>query len=38
MLKSLKEKKRYKGYDCDDSICEALIGGVGEIPYKLAKK
>lgn len=36
MLASMRDKVFYKKYPSKDSVCEALIGGVGEIPYNLA--
>ncbi|WMM25270.1 threonine/serine dehydratase [Tissierella sp. MB52-C2] len=38
MVASLKDEKFYEVYPTEDSICDALVGGVGEIPYKMAKK
>jgi len=36
MLASIKENRFYEQYPSKPSICEALIGGIGEIPFKLA--
>ena len=38
MVASLKDDIFYETYPTEESICDALIGGVGYIPYKLAKK
>ena len=38
MVQSLKDKICYTDYPSEESICDALIGGVGEIPYNLAHK
>ncbi len=38
MVASLKENKFYEMYPTEESICDALVGGVGYIPYKMAKK
>lgn len=38
MVAALKDKKFYEFYPSEDSICDALIGGVGYIPYKMAEK
>lgn len=38
MVQSLKDKVCYTDYPSEESICDALIGGVGEIPYKMAHK
>ncbi len=38
MVKSLKENKFYETFPTKPSICDALVGGgVGYIPYKMAK-
>jgi threonine dehydratase len=37
MIKSLEDNKCYLEYPSKDTICDALIGGVGEIPFKMAK-
>lgn len=37
MVASLNDNKFYEVYPTKDSICDALVGGVGEIPYKMAK-
>lgn len=36
MVQSLKDKVCYADYPSEQSICDALIGGVGEIPYNMA--
>lgn len=36
MVASLKDKKYYETYPAKESICDALVGGVGYIPYKMA--
>ncbi|MFA6939781.1 MAG: threonine/serine dehydratase [Clostridiaceae bacterium] len=36
MAASLKDKKCYIDYETEPSICDALVGGVGEIPYEMA--
>ncbi len=38
MLASLRENKFYEQYPSKPSLCDALIGGVGEIPFKLAPR
>lgn len=38
MLASLRDGVLYEKYPTRPSVCEALVGGVGEIPYKMAKK
>lgn len=38
MVASLEDEKFYEVYPTKDSICDALVGGVGDIPYKMAKK
>ncbi len=38
MVASLEDEKFYEMYPCEESICDALIGGVGYIPYKMAKE
>ncbi len=37
MVASLKDEKYYEAYESKESICDALVGGVGYIPYKMAK-
>lgn len=37
MVASLKDGKFYEMYPTKESICDALVGGVGYIPYKMAK-
>ncbi|SNR94635.1 threonine dehydratase [Anaerovirgula multivorans] len=36
MVQSLEDKKCYIEFPSEESLCEALIGGVGEIPYHMA--
>jgi threonine dehydratase len=36
MIQSLQDGKWYGEYPIKPSICDALMGGVGEIPYKMA--
>jgi threonine dehydratase len=36
MVKSLEDKVLYEEFPSGDSICDALIGGVTEIPYNMA--
>ena len=36
MVHSIRDKKCYEVYQSGPSICEALIGGVGEIPYHMS--
>ncbi|MDN5330784.1 MAG: threonine dehydratase [Tepidanaerobacteraceae bacterium] len=38
MLASLRDGRLYERYQSKPSICEALVGGVGEIPYIMAKE
>lgn len=38
MVNSIKDEKFYETYPTEDSICDALVGGVGYIPYKMATK
>lgn len=38
MVESLKDKTFYEIYPNEPSICDALVGGVGEIPYKMAEQ
>ncbi|HHZ03107.1 MAG TPA: threonine/serine dehydratase [Tissierellia bacterium] len=38
MVKSLEDNVLYEEFPSEDSICDALIGGVTEIPFKMAKK
>jgi len=38
MLVSMKDNVFYETYPTKPSICEALVGGVGEIPFKLSKQ
>lgn len=37
MVASLRDKEFYEMFPTEDSICDALVGGVGYIPYKMAK-
>lgn len=37
MVASLRDNKFYEVYPAKESICDALIGGVGYIPYTMAK-
>lgn len=36
MVQSLEDKKCYIEFPSEESLCEALIGGVGEIPFHMA--
>lgn len=36
MVKSLEDNKCYENYPSEPSICDALIGGIGEIPFNMA--
>ncbi|NLJ57784.1 MAG: threonine/serine dehydratase [Tissierellia bacterium] len=38
MVKSLEDDLLYEEFPSEKSICDALIGGVTEIPFKMAKK
>ncbi|AOY76155.1 threonine ammonia-lyase [Clostridium formicaceticum] len=38
MVQSLKHKVCYTEFPTENSICEALVGGVGEVPYHMAGK
>lgn len=38
MIASLEDEEYYELYPTEDSICDALVGGVGYIPYQMAKK
>lgn len=38
MVKSLEDNVLYEEFPSEDSICDALIGGVTEIPFKMASK
>lgn len=38
MVAALRDNSFYEVYPTEDSICDALVGGVGEIPYKLARE
>lgn len=38
MVQSLKDKVFYEMFPTEPSICDALVGGVGEIPYNMADK
>ncbi len=37
MIKSYEDGVFYDEYPCDDSICDALIGGVGALSYEMLK-
>ena len=37
MIKSYKNGRFYKDFPCGDSLCDALIGGVGALSYQMAK-
>lgn len=37
MLLSMKDNIFYESYPTKPSVCEALVGGVGEIPFKMSK-
>lgn len=37
MIQSLKDNKFYDVFPIEETICDALVGGVGEIPYNMAK-
>lgn len=37
MVAALRDEVFYEVYESEDSICDALVGGVGHIPYKMAK-
>ena len=38
MKESLKDGMFYEMFPTEPSICDGLVGGVGEIPYKMAKE
>ncbi|WP_077369492.1 threonine ammonia-lyase [Anaerosalibacter sp. Marseille-P3206] len=38
MVQSLKDKVFYEMFPTGASICDALVGGVGEIPYNMAER
>jgi len=38
MLASLRDQVFYESYESQESICDALVGGVGYIPYSLASE
>jgi threonine dehydratase len=38
MIASLQDEKFYEVYPIEQTICDALVGGVGEIPYHMAKQ
>lgn len=38
MVSALKDKVCYDTYPSEESVCEALVGGVGEIPYEMANQ
>lgn len=37
MLASMRDNKFYQTYPNEDSICDALVGGVGYIPYQMSR-
>ncbi len=37
MIKSYEDGKFYADFPCGDSLCDALIGGVGALSYQMAK-
>lgn len=37
MIQSYKDGVFYKEYPCEDSICDALVGGVGALSYQMVK-
>ena len=37
MIKSYEDGVFYKEYPCSDSLCDALIGGIGALSYEMAK-
>ncbi|WZL71734.1 threonine/serine dehydratase [Clostridiaceae bacterium 35-E11] len=37
MIKALEDKTCYLEYPTEASVCDALVGGIGEIPYAMAK-
>jgi threonine dehydratase len=36
MVKSIEDKTCYEYFDTEDSVCDALIGGVGQLPFSMA--
>jgi threonine dehydratase len=38
MIHSMRDKRCYEAYPNEPSICEALVGGVGEIPYEMSSR
>ncbi|MFT5874447.1 MAG: threonine dehydratase [Clostridium sp.] len=38
MLKAMEQNVFYENYPTEPSICEALVGGIGELSFKMAKK
>lgn len=38
MVRSMRDKKCYEVYPNEPSICEALVGGVGVIPYEMSEQ
>ncbi len=38
MVASLRDEEFYEMYPTEESICDALVGGVGDIPYRMAKE
>lgn len=37
MIKSYEDGKFYEDFSCEDSLCDALIGGIGALSYQMAK-
>jgi threonine dehydratase len=37
MIKSFEDNKFYDTYPSDDSVCEALVGGIGKLAFEMAK-
>jgi len=38
MADSIRDKKCYEYYESGQSVCDALIGGVGRLPFKMASR
>ena len=38
MVAAMADEKFYEVYPTEDSICDALVGGVGYIPYQMSKR
>lgn len=38
MKKSMEDDFCYEYFEADESMCDALIGGIGKVPYAMAKK